>query len=138
MKIYLHKLVLRLKQSEEVIDFADTSYFYGKMGAGKTSIARLIDYCFGGDFEYSPALQQEFVSVTLILSVNDNKLTLLRPRDASSVIASYSIDKENYKLVVPIDAGEEVIPNSGIENLSDFIFYLSGMTPPKVRKSKTR
>lgn len=138
MKIYLNKLVLRLKQSEEVIGFSDTSYFYGKMGAGKTSIARLIDYCFGGDFEYSPALQQEFVSVTLVLSVNDNKLTLLRPRDASSVIASYSIDKENYKLVVPIDAGEEVIPNSGIENLSDFIFYLSGMTPPKVRKSKTR
>lgn len=138
MKIYLNKLVLKLKQSEEVIDFSDTSYFYGKMGAGKTSIARLIDYCFGGDFEYSPALQQEFVSVTLVLTVNDNNLTLLRPRDASSVIASYSIDKESFKLVVPIDAGEEIIPNSGIENLSDFIFYLSGMTPPKVRKSKAR
>ncbi|MBJ7549521.1 AAA family ATPase [Marinomonas ostreistagni] len=138
MKIYLNKLVLRLKQSEEVIEFSDTSYFYGKMGAGKTSIARLIDYCFGGDFEYSPALQQEFVSVNLFLSVNDNKLTLLRPRDASSVIASYSIDKENYKLVVPIDAGEEVIPNSGIENLSDFLFYMSGMIPPKVRRSKIK
>lgn len=138
MKIYLNKLVLKLKRSEEIIGFADTSYFYGKMGAGKTSIARLIDYCFGGDFEYSPALQQEFVSVNLDLSINGNSLNILRPRDAASVIASYSLGGEKFKLVVPIDADEEIIPNSGVENLSDFIFFLAGMTPPKVRKSKTK
>ncbi len=138
MKIYLNKLILKLKKSEEIIGFADTSYFYGKMGAGKTSIARLIDYCFGGDFEYSPALQQEFVSVSLDLSINENSLIISRPRDAASVIASYSVGEEKYRLVVPIDAGEEVIPDSGIENLSDFIFFLAGMAPPKVRRSKAK
>lgn len=138
MKIHLNKLVLKLKKSEETIEFSDTSYFYGKMGAGKTSIARLIDYCFGGNFEYSPALQQEFVSASLYLSINNSSLNILRPRDAASVIASYSLGDENFKLVVPIDADEEIIPDSGVENLSDFIFFLAGMKPPKVRKSKTK
>src|SRR5690606_14594832 len=138
MRIYLNKLTLKLKKSEEIVVFADTSYFYGKMGAGKTSIARLIDYCFGGDFEYSPALQQEFVSVSIDLSINGNGLLISRPRDAVSVIASYSVGEEKYNLVIPIAAGEEVIPDSGIENISDFIFFLSGMKPPKVRKSKTK
>lgn len=138
MRIYLNKLTLKLKKTEEIIVFADTSYFYGKMGAGKTSIARLIDYCFGGDFEYSPALQQEFVSVSLELSINENSLVITRPRDSASVIASYSVGEEKYSLVIPIAAGEEVIPDSGIENISDFIFFLSGMKPPKVRKSKAK
>lgn len=138
MKIFLNKLKLKLKKSEETIDFADTTYFYGKMGAGKSSIARLIDYCFGGDFEYSPALQQEFVSASIDLNINEVSLIISRPRDAASVIAYYSVGEEKYSLVVPIEAGEEVIPDSGVENLSDFIFFLAGMTPPRVRKSKAR
>lgn len=138
MKFYLKTLILKLKRSEEVIEFSDVSYFYGKMGAGKTSIARLIDYCLGGEFEYSPALQQEFVSASLVLSIGSNRLAIQRPREASSVIVNYSISQEEYRQVIPIKADGEIIPNSGVENLSDFIFYLAGMTPPKVRKSKTK
>ena len=49
MKFRLDSLSIRLKRETEVIPFAELSYFYGQMGSGKTSIARLVDYCLGGD-----------------------------------------------------------------------------------------
>lgn len=36
------------------------------------------------------------------------------------------------------DAGGEVIPNTGVENLSDLLFWLSTLRPPRVRRSKTK
>jgi len=71
MRFHFRKLDLVFKKSKETILFGDIAYFYGQMGAGKSSIARLIDYCLGGDLEYSPALQSEFVSATLYLTIND-------------------------------------------------------------------
>ena len=56
----LSSLTLAFKRDTEIITLAGASYFYGQMGAGKTSIARLIDYCLGGDIALSPALQSEF------------------------------------------------------------------------------
>ena len=35
-------------------------------------------------------------------------------------------------------ADGEVIPNTGVEVLSDLVFWLSGIVPPRVRKSKVR
>jgi hypothetical protein len=49
MQFHLDSLTLKLKRDTVVIPLEDTTYFYGQMGAGKTSIARLIDYCLGGD-----------------------------------------------------------------------------------------
>ena len=131
MNIYLNKLFLKLKKSEEIIKFEDVSYFYGQMGAGKTSIAHLIDYCFGGDFEYSPALQQEFVSVSLFISINSNEVVIERPRDSNKVIVNYTFSDEEFNLVIPIDPEEEIIPNSNVECLSDFIFYMAGNVTTK-------
>src|SRR6266436_9474732 len=36
------------------------------------------------------------------------------------------------------DADGEVVPGTGIENLSDLIFWMSSLTPPRVRKSKLK
>lgn len=138
MRINLQQLVLQFKQASEKIKFTDFSYFYGRMGAGKTSIAKLIDYCLGGDLDFSPALQLEFVSAKLYLNVNDAELTLERVRESNQIVASWK-RKDAFEVVIPArKANGEVIPNSGVENLSDLIFYLSGIQPPKVRRSKTQ
>jgi len=49
MNIQLTDIVIAFKKAHEQIDFKDFNYFYGQMGAGKSTIARLIDFCLGGD-----------------------------------------------------------------------------------------
>jgi Holliday junction resolvasome RuvABC ATP-dependent DNA helicase subunit len=84
LKFRLQELTLGLKREDVVIPFADANYFWGQMGAGKTSIARLIDYCLGGKIELTPALQSEFVSATLTLSLAKGDLALERERDSDT------------------------------------------------------
>ncbi len=139
MKFRISSLDLVFKKDDDVIKFDDITYFYGKMGAGKTSIAHLIDYCLGGDFDLSPALQSEFVSVKLNLVIEGNILSLERVRESDQIVALWVKDDEKIEAVIPAKrATGEIIPGSGIENLSDLIFYLSGINPPKVRRSKTK
>ena len=89
MKFRLDSLSIRLKRETEVIPFAELSYFYGQMGSGKTSIARLVDYCLGGIFSSRRPLQSEFVAAVLSLDLNETKLTLERPRDSAKVIGKW-------------------------------------------------
>lgn len=137
LKITLDCLDLKCKHEDDRISFTDISYFYGEMGAGKTSIAKLIDYCLGGDIKLSAALQAEFNSAILHLIVNGNPLSLERVRNSDQIIASWTKSEEQLEVVVSAKiASEEIIPGSGLENLSDLIFYLADITPPKVRRSK--
>ena len=82
----MNKLDLALKRGEVTIPFEDVNYFWGEMGAGKTSIARLVDYCLGGDIELSPALQGEFVGASISLSLEQGDLTIERPRESDRII----------------------------------------------------
>lgn len=137
MKLYIKKLHIELKRSTEVIEFPAISYFYGPIGSGKSSIARLIDYCLGANVEWPWALQQEFISAALELRLNDTDLTLHRPRDSGSVVASWSVGEEILQLSIPARvANGEVLPGTNVEVLSDLIFHLSSVTPPKVRRRK--
>ena len=137
MKFYISSLDLLFKRDRDIIDFSDVTYFYGKMGAGKTSIVRLIDYCLGGDIDLPAALQSEFISAKLNLFVGGNSLSLERVRDADQMVASWNKGEEKIDAVLPArKAVGEIIPGSGIENLSDLLFYLAGIHPPKVRRSK--
>jgi hypothetical protein len=139
MKFHISSLDLKFKKVNDVVKFDDITYFYGKMGAGKTSIAELIDYCLGGDLDLSPALQSEFVSAKLNLLVNENNLSLERVRESEQVVALWVKGDEEIEAVIPAKrAAGEIIPGSRIENLSDLIFYLSGINPPKVRRSKSK
>lgn len=139
MKFRISSLDLKFKKENDVIKFNDITYFYGKMGAGKTSIAHLIDYCLGGDFDLSPTLQSEFVSAKLNLVINGIILSLERMRESEQIVAFWVKDNEKIEIVIPAKkAAGELIPGSGIENLSDLIFYLSGIKPPKVRRSKVK
>ena len=137
MKLNIKKLHIELKRSTEVIEFPAISYFYGPIGSGKSSIARLIDYCLGANVEWPWALQQEFISAALELRLNDTDLTLHRPRDSGSVVASWSVGDEILQLSIPARvANGEVLPGTNVEVLSDLIFYLASVTPPKVRRRK--
>ena len=142
MNIRLIDLVLTFKKAKEKIDFADFNYFYGQMGAGKSTIARLIDYCLGGDLgesDMTPALQVEFVSASLSLKVLETAVILERNANSNQVRAQWSVDDQQFEVLIPArNAAGEVIPSTGVEVLSDFIFYLSGKTPPKVRRSKIK
>ncbi|MER9412360.1 ATP-binding protein [Mesorhizobium sp. M0589] len=139
MKFNLISLKLSLRRADDQINFSKLSYFWGQMGAGKSSIARLIDYCLGGTIQLSPALQSEFVSATLTLELERATLSIERARDAADVFASWEDDQGRYSIVIPsrVAAGE-VIPETGVESLSDLIFWLSEINPPRVRKSKTK
>jgi AAA domain len=139
LEFYLTSLVLSFKKETVTIPFTGVSYFWGQMGAGKTSIARLIDYCLGGSIELSPALQSEFVSATLNLKLQKGDLQLERGRDTNLIVARWGSKDEAMQVAIPArDANGEVVPGTGIENLSDLIFWMSSLTPPRVRTSKLR
>ena len=48
MNFHIKELHLSFKKGKETVQFADFTYFYGPMGAGKSTIARLVDFCLGG------------------------------------------------------------------------------------------
>ena len=139
MKVRLSELFISCHKYQETVPLSRFSYFYGKMGAGKSSIARLIDYCLGGDLELTPALQSEFVGATLTLQVDGNEVTLERQRNTDQIRAHWTKAGELFDTAVParVPAGE-VVPGTRIEVLSDLFFYLGGMAPPKVRRSKLK
>ncbi len=139
MKFNLQRLELELQREREVVDLTRLSYFWGQMGAGKTSIVRLVDYCLGGDIQLTPALQAEFVSVTLTLELQKAVLQVERPRDSHTVFVSWDEGGQTLQYMLPARRADgEVISGTEVETLSDLLFYLSDVRPPRVRQSKTK
>lgn len=137
MNIRLLSLELVFKRGSENIEFADFSYYYGEMGAGKSSIARLVDYCLGASLELTPALQSEFTSATLNLRVEDTELALTRTRDEKTTVRARWTRDGAFDVVLPIkNAAGPVVPGTDVEVLSDLVFHLASVHPPRVRKSK--
>ncbi len=134
MRIRLNVLQLTCKKAVVPIEFGDISYFYGELGAGKSTIARLIDYCLGSsELVMTPALQSEFVAVALLFTVGDTPLKVERARESQQVLASWG----DTQLIVPVrQAAGPVLPETKVEVLSDLIFHLQGLEPPRVRKSQ--
>lgn len=139
MNLYLVDSTFTFKQATEHIEWTSFNYFYGQMGAGKSTIARLVDYCLGGDLVWTPALQSEFVAASLCVRINGSDLNLDREAHSNQVRARWKIGDEFFEALVPARTPDgEIIPESGIEVLSDLIFHLAGKTPPKVRRSKLK
>lgn len=137
MRLKLEKLHLELHQAKEVIEFPRVCYFYGPIGSGKSSIARLVDYCLGGNVDWTPALQKEFVAATLELYVNETLLTLRRERDSTKVIAAWRESDAQLELSVPARKADGIVmPDTNVEVVSDLVFYLAKIAPPKVRRRK--
>ena len=110
------------------------------MGSGKSTIARLIDYIFGSKhIVMTPALQSEFVEVTLHLTINDVPGVLTRARDSDQVRATWGTEGDQSQLIIPTRRPAGVLlPGTEVEVLSDLLFYLSGVRPPRVRRSQLR
>lgn len=137
MRLALKKLHLSLHKSIERVDLPRVVYFFGPIGSGKSSIGRLIDFCLGGSYDWTPALQAEMVSAALEMSVNDVPVTLHRDRDSGQVMAAWQEGDETLQVLVPTRTGtNEVLPNSGVVVLSDLLFYLAKEEPPYVRRRK--
>ena len=137
MKVALKSLRLHFRHSVEVIDFGHVNFFWGKIGAGKSSIARLLDYCLGADIQLTPALQLEFNSADLSLEIEGRALAIYRERESSNVIATWLEDGQGMEVLIPSrKAAGVVVPGTSIEVLSDLIFHLAGLPAPRVRKGR--
>lgn len=137
MKVVLKFLELHFRKSVETIEFDLINFFWGKIGAGKSSIARLIDYCLGADINLTPALQLEFVQAVLSLEVEGRRLTIYRERESSNVVAVWKEGEESLEVLVPARKADGIaVPGTSIEVLSDLFFHLAGLPAPMVRKGR--
>ena len=138
MKIRLKRLIVRTRKTIEQIEFSDVvTFLYGPVGTGKSTVARLVDYCLGGDLERTPAIQREFLSAELSILVGEHDCTIERGADdAQAVRVTWSgPSTESESLNVPLKAqSQAVLEDANVYNLSDLIFHLCGTTPIKVRK----
>lgn len=127
------------------VDFAyRVTFIHGPMGAGKSTIARLIYYCLGGRLEQTPAIRASFVSVRLVGYFEAYRVVLERgSHDSSTVRVTWerepgkdeSGDRDVGAANAPIQgATEEIRP--GIFNLSDLLYSFLGLEPLRVRRNK--
>lgn len=137
MNIRLNKIIITTRKTTEIVELSSTvTFLYGPVGTGKSTVARLIDYCFGGDLERTPAVQKEFVSVQLSADIGAHSCTFERSAtDTHAVRVSWSRgDDELESVNAPLEAGDTPIFGAGVFNLSDLLFHLSDVVPIKVRK----
>jgi uncharacterized Zn finger protein (UPF0148 family) len=140
MNIKLLSLVLQCRQSQEILDFSpQVSFFHGEMSAGKSSVARLIDYCLGARrIEETTAIRKELVSVELTAQIEGFRVAFERTAEASgSIQVTWSADDENeLSVLAPLQEGENSRPLVGedVFTFSDLLFYFFGKPPLRVRK----
>ena len=137
MNIRLNQLIVSTRRTTEKILFSESvTFLYGPVGTGKSTVARLIDYCFGGDLERTPAIQQEFVSVILNAKLGDYDCTFERStKDKQSVRVTWALGENDYGSVnAPLIASQAPLLNAEVYTLSDLMFHLCGVEPIKVHK----
>ncbi|MBI3374656.1 MAG: site-specific DNA-methyltransferase [Betaproteobacteria bacterium] len=77
MKVRIHRLKVITKETTEEVDFtADVTFIHGPVSSGKSTTARLVDYCLGSGLERTPALRSEFIGAQLSAIFGDNLLAL--------------------------------------------------------------
>ena len=87
MKISLHNLKLTCQESIENLKFGQSvTFIHGPVSTGKSTVARLVDYCLGGSLVKTTAIQKELLAVELDATVGeyDVHLSLIHisePRD---------------------------------------------------------
>lgn len=140
MNIKLRTLILLCNKSTEVINFNERlSYFHGRIGSGKSTILRLINYCFGEEFEKPPALQSEGISVQLECLIGDYETLLERNlSDNTEVRITWRKEQEIESLLIKTTKQTTPIYLDNIYSYSDLLFYLLGSTPIKFKRSRRK
>ncbi|QCC86817.1 hypothetical protein DDIC_13200 [Desulfovibrio desulfuricans] len=137
MNIKIKQLLIRTKKTTESVIFGKTlTFIYGPISKGKSTVLRLIDYCFGGDLERTPAIQQEFISTELFVDIGSYNCVIERSAfDKEYVRITWNRSNETRESVLaPISPSEIKIIDADVYNLSDLLFYLCDITPIKVKK----
>lgn len=91
MKIVLLRLELVTRQTTEEVGFTPITFLHGPIGSGKSTVARLVDFCFGGDLVETPAIQKEFVSARLFANIGAHDVVLERDKNSSAVRVSWQL-----------------------------------------------
>jgi hypothetical protein len=139
LNIELKLLNIQFRRRLQRIDLSShITFFHGQISTGKSSIARLIDYCLGGGLQSTHALNQELVSVQLNVQIGDNDVLLEREGlKATAVRVTWkNAAGAAVSVLAPTQAGAAPIWGEEAFNLSDLIFQLAGITPIKVRRSR--
>lgn len=137
MKIVLRYLIVCTRKTIERIEFSDNvTFIHGPVSTGKSTIARLIDYCLGGELERTPAIQQEFIAATLGLDLGAYACTMERSaNDRAEIRVTWSgQDNEIGSVNAPLQSQDSPLIDAEVYNFSDLLFHLCGVTPIKVRK----
>lgn len=139
MKLRVFSLTVQCRESREVIPFSpQVTFFHGGTGAGKSSIARMIDFCLGGDLEKTPAVRKEVISVAVDIQLGDRRFILERESlESNQVHVIWSDQEGEHHLTAPVRPGDRPIYGDSVYNLSDLIFVFCGIRPIKVRRSKS-
>lgn len=143
MKTKFQTLTLQCRQSREVIDFSpQVTFFHGRISSGKSSVVRLIDFCLGGELEYTTALKLELVSASLSAQFGENEVLFERDANEKNSVRvtwrnlqSGETGAVNAPLQQSVDGRS--IWSGAVYNFSDLIFYLLDVEPIKVRRNKT-
>ena len=139
MRIRLHKLRVTCHESVETIVFArQVTFIHGPVSTGKSTTARLIDFCFGGSLEQTPALRSEFLSAELSAEVGSYSVLFERnaTQNASVRLTWEGPDNDIGSVTAPFAASPDPIIDADVFSFSDLVFHLAGVEPIKVRKSK--
>ena len=137
MKIRFIHLTIQCRESEEDIPFSpQITFFHGETGAGKSSIARMIDFCLGGGLEQTPAVRKEVINVALTVQMSESICVFERHVQGSNQIHVTWMDAEGeeHHVLAPIQPGNTPIFGDKVFNVSDLIFYLCGVTPRTGRR----
>ncbi len=136
MRIKFVTLTLQMRSTRILIDLSSqVSFFHGKIAAGKSSIVRLIDFCLGGSLTLSPALR-ELVTAELSARIGTYSVVIERQPKHNRVKVSWINDSGDVgRVIAPLDPGDSpIVSGTEVYTLSDLVFYLVGITPPRVRR----
>ncbi|MFW9888154.1 MAG: hypothetical protein ACFFER_08230 [Candidatus Thorarchaeota archaeon] len=128
MHLKLKSLVLSCKKEQIEIPLAHHILFYhGRMGSGKSTLVRLIDYCLGSKRAPSNrAVDEELNSVSLSLEMGKNEVTIERDIPSSKLRVSWIGPEETASVVAPLRGDDKKPIWKDSTCFSDLAFYLFG------------
>jgi hypothetical protein len=136
MKLHLHTLKLTCRNSEELVEFAkNVTFIHGTLSLGKSTVARLVDFCLGGDLELTTAIQRELIGVQLSIAIGEREALIERNRGENQLRVTWT-DPGHDAISLLVRARGDGPPVFGedIVNMSDLIFHLLGYPIIRVRK----
>ena len=128
MKIHLRFLKLTCHKSEELIEFADgVTFIHGTLSLGKSTVARLVDFCLGGNLEQTTAIQREFVGAQLSITIGEHYVLIERNRGENQLQVTWTdATGETMSVLVRAKGDGPPVYGEDVVNMSDLIFDCSG------------